>query len=123
MYEFFRCGNGHEGPLTRGCFQASSLPKLTAKRFAPPLPMNRLHPSTLCSPAATSVPTVGGKSSPCDLLSGDANVGVPLGQCLDSFPFPLITPPPGQAVLEGGIDMKATAAGRTWRSATATGSP
>src|SRR5262245_34669790 len=35
-----------------------------------------------------------GRQTPCDLLGGGVNVGVPLGQCQDSFPFPLTTPDP-----------------------------
>ena len=57
----------------------------------------------------------GALKSPCDLIdqtNSSNNVGVPLGQCLDSFPFPLITPEPGQALLEGGVNLKSSARGQ-----------
>ena len=53
-----------------------------------------------------------GRETPCDLLAAGVNVGVPVGQCQDTFPLPLITPDPGQDFLERDVNLAAVAAGQ-----------
>ena len=55
---------------------------------------------------------VAGRQTPCDLLGGGVNVGVPVGQCQDSFPIPLTTPDPDNNFLERNVNLAATAAGQ-----------
>ena len=52
-----------------------------------------------------------GRESPCDLLGGGVNAGVPLGQCLDSFPVPLTQTAPDQGFLEREVALAASAGG------------
>jgi hypothetical protein len=53
----------------------------------------------------------GSGNTPCDIISGGVNAGVPIGQCQDSFPVPLQVPAPTANVLEAGINIAASAAG------------
>ena len=54
----------------------------------------------------------GPDATPCDLIGGDGNVGVTLGQCLTaSFPTPALAVSPGATSIEENTNVQATAAG------------
>jgi hypothetical protein len=50
-------------------------------------------------------------NTPCDLIDGDLNAGVPFGQCGDSFPVPLTIPEPDSDALEADVTLAASAGG------------
>lgn len=53
----------------------------------------------------------GPDDTPCDLLDGNINAGISVGQCQDSFPTPLLVSGGTGDVLEANTTVNATAAG------------